>query len=43
MNDLVGYESLLERDCLMVADQDPEVCGVASQPFWLQGTLVPTR
>lgn len=33
MDDLVGYESLLERDCLMVADQDPEVCGAASQPF----------
>lgn len=39
MNDLVGYESLLERDCLMVADQDPQVCGIASQPFWLRGSL----
>lgn len=39
MQDLVGYESLLERDCLMMADQDPEVCGVASQPLWLQGLL----
>ncbi|GAB3707332.1 hypothetical protein GCM10028815_20100 [Mariniluteicoccus flavus] len=36
---MVGYESLLERDRLMVADQDPNVCGIASQPFWLQGTL----
>lgn len=40
MGDLVGYESLLERDCLVVADQDPEVVGIASQPLWLQGTLV---
>ena len=39
MNDLVGYESLLERDCVMTADQDPEVSGIASQPFWLQGLL----
>ncbi|WP_257477096.1 TnsA-like heteromeric transposase endonuclease subunit [Acidipropionibacterium jensenii] len=39
MNDLVGYESLLERDCLMIADQDPGVRGIASQPFWLQGAL----
>ena len=39
MNDLVGYDSLLERDCVMTADQDPEVSGIASQPFWLQGLL----
>lgn len=39
MNDLVGYESLLERDCVMTADQDPDVRGIASQPFWLQRTL----
>ena len=34
---LVGYESLLERDRLWLADFDPEVRWVASQPFWLSG------
>jgi hypothetical protein len=32
---LVGYESWLERDHLMLLDFDPAVTGVASQPFWL--------
>lgn len=31
----VGYESWLERDNLMVLDFDPQVTGIASQPFWL--------
>jgi len=34
---LVGYESLLERDRLWLADFDPEVRWIASQPFWLSG------
>lgn len=34
---LVGYESLLERDRLWLADFDPSVRWVASQPFWLSG------
>ncbi|MGW4684837.1 TnsA-like heteromeric transposase endonuclease subunit [Streptomyces sp. NPDC004244] len=33
--DHVGYESWLERDQLILLDRDPEVVGVASQPFWL--------
>lgn len=37
MGDLVGYESLLERDRLMLADFDPDVVAVASQPFGLAG------
>lgn len=31
----VGYESWLERDHLMLLDFDPDVVGIASQPFWL--------
>jgi hypothetical protein len=31
----VGYESWLERDHLMLLDYDPDVVGIASQPFWL--------
>jgi hypothetical protein len=31
----VGYESWLERDHLMLLDFDPQVAGIASQPFWL--------
>lgn len=31
----VGYESWLERDHLMMLDFDPDVVGIASQPFWL--------
>ncbi len=34
---LVGYESLLERDRLWLADFDPTVRWIASQPFWLSG------
>ncbi|WP_179199798.1 TnsA-like heteromeric transposase endonuclease subunit [Streptomyces sp. NRRL B-24572] len=33
--DHVGYESWLERDRLVLLDRDPEVVGIASQPFWL--------
>jgi hypothetical protein len=32
---LVGYESWLERDTLIMLDFDPDVVGIASQPFWL--------
>ena len=32
---LIGYESWLERDHLMLLDFDPSVRGIASQPFWL--------
>ncbi|ONI90968.1 transposase [Saccharothrix sp. ALI-22-I] len=32
---LVSYESWLERDRLVLLDFDPEVIGIASQPFWL--------
>lgn len=35
---LVGYESLLERDRVLLADFDPAVAGIASQPFWLSGS-----
>ncbi|WP_447039885.1 TnsA-like heteromeric transposase endonuclease subunit [Streptomyces sp. DSM 118878] len=31
----VGYESRLERDRLILMDRDPEIIGIASQPFWL--------
>ncbi len=31
----VGFESWLERDRLILMDFDPEVVGIASQPFWL--------
>nr|WTA00086.1 TnsA-like heteromeric transposase endonuclease subunit [Streptomyces sp. NBC_00857] len=31
----VGYESWLERDRLILLDRDPDVVGIASQPFWL--------
>lgn len=37
MGDLVGYESLLERDRLLLADFDCDVEAVASQPFGLSG------
>ena len=37
MGDLVGYESLLERDRLLLADFDPDVVAIASQPFGLTG------
>ena len=35
---LVGYESWLERDWLMLLDFDPDVVGIAAQPFWLWWT-----
>ncbi|MFE2446098.1 TnsA-like heteromeric transposase endonuclease subunit [Streptomyces sp. NPDC059426] len=31
----VGFESWLEQDRLIVLDFDPDVVGIASQPFWL--------
>jgi hypothetical protein len=31
----VGYESWLERDHVRALDFDPEIAGIASQPFWL--------
>jgi hypothetical protein len=34
---LIGYESLLERDRLWLADFDPSVHWIASQPFWMSG------
>lgn len=37
MGDLVGYESLLERDRLLIADFDCNVLAIASQPFGLTG------
>ena len=38
-NDLVAYESLLERDRLMLADFDTTVEAIAAQPFGLSGPL----
>ena len=35
---LVGYGSWLERDWLMLLDFDPDVVGIAAQPFWLLWT-----
>jgi sulfate permease family protein len=35
---VVGYESWLERDWLMLLDFDPDVVGIAAQPFWLLWT-----
>jgi hypothetical protein len=35
MRDLVGYESWLERDRVMLMDFSPEVAAFSSQPFWL--------
>jgi hypothetical protein len=32
---LIGYESWLERDRLVLLDFDPSTVGIASQPFWL--------
>ena len=34
---LVGYESLLERDRLWLADFDPAVRRICGQPFWVAG------
>lgn len=33
----LAYESLLERDRLLLADFDPAVRWMACQPFWLRG------
>jgi len=33
--DHVGFESWLERDHVMLMDFDPDITGIASQPFWL--------
>lgn len=33
----MGYESLLERDRLWLADFEPTVSGIASQPLWMSG------
>jgi hypothetical protein len=35
LRDLVGFESWLERDRVMVLDFSPEVVAFSSQPFWL--------
>ncbi|MEV6034017.1 TnsA-like heteromeric transposase endonuclease subunit [Nonomuraea sp. NPDC052116] len=35
MRDLVGFESWLERDQVMMLDFAPEVTAFSSQPFWL--------
>jgi len=37
MGRLIGYESLLERDRLWLADFDPTVSRIASQPLWMSG------
>jgi hypothetical protein len=34
---LIGYENLLERDRIWLADFDPSVRWIASQPFWVSG------
>jgi hypothetical protein len=42
----VGFESWLERDHVMLMDFDPDITGIASQPFWLHwrdGTGRPRR
>ena len=31
----VGFESWLERDHVMLLDFDPQMVGIATQPFWL--------
>jgi hypothetical protein len=40
---LVGFESWLERDRLMLLDFDPDTVGLASQPFWLFWTTAEGR
>jgi hypothetical protein len=35
MRALVGFESWLERDQVMMLDFSPEVVAFSSQPFWL--------
>ena len=39
----VGFESWLERDHAMLLDFDPQVVGLASQPFWLHWTVEAER
>jgi hypothetical protein len=39
---LVGYESLLERDRLWLADFDPAVRQISGRPFWVAGRDGPT-
>lgn len=39
----MGYESLLERDRVLLADFDVSVTGIASQPLWLSGHDEGTR
>jgi hypothetical protein len=43
MRDLVGYESWLERDRVMLLDFCPRVAAFASQPFWLTWPAEPQR
>lgn len=43
MRDLVGFESWLERDRVMVLDFSPEVVAFSSQPFWLTWPATPKR
>lgn len=43
MRDLVGFESWLERDRVMVLDFSPEVVAFSSQPFWLSWPARPGR
>ena len=38
ISDHVGFESWLERDCVMLLDFDPDVVAFSSQPFWLWWT-----
>ncbi|EWM09700.1 hypothetical protein KUTG_00004 [Kutzneria sp. 744] len=40
---LVGFESWLERDRLMLLDFDPDTVSLASQPFWLFWTTAGGR
>ncbi len=40
---LVGFESWLERDRLMLLDFDPDTVGLASQPYWLFWTTAEGR
>lgn len=36
---MVGYESLLERDRVLLADFDTSVTRIVSQPFWIAGPV----
>ena len=35
----VVYESLMERDRILLADYDSSVTWIAPQPFWIQGSF----